>query len=251
MNRSNIFIIAAIIIFGCTKGEDPCLISHSELNRKGDTLRFCFYDKSKMNGVVRKTNRGLVFSEAPIRNGKIDGQSIGYHEDGSIKYYATFENGNVWGPYIEFDTNGTIVMVAEHKTSNTYLGDVYYYTDANLSVYEFYDEASDLVQGVIYDSLNIYSFDDPFYVDYIYTNTPLISFNTIVVSAPNIPGVNDTMILKEIYSDIDYTYVGDAMVFRIPKGLNADSLFTIRYEIKDTDWFDGYDESTFRKRKVY
>lgn len=237
MKIEHMYIILLLIAISCVPKNDKCVL-YSEIV-VNDSLRgeFCYFDNDKQNGIAKEFLNDKLTKEVQIVNGKYNGLSTGYYQNGKTKFYVNYLDDTISGPFLYFDSLGRLVKYAENRFDTSYKGAVYNYENGDLYNYEFFNTSGDLIVDVYYmesDSIQLISKGGPFSIQSVYSKTVLFPYNILIIKAPDIPGIIDTFGVVDKYVNIKLRKHESSIQAFLPTNLSDDSIFSVRYEILDS-----------------
>ena len=102
---------------------------------EGNLTTFCYYIDGKKNGICYDYIGGNPVSITYFVNDNLEGESIGYFNNGSISSITNYKNNRKHGPSITYYSNGNIkstCIYTNHRQSGEY---TFYYQDGTIKDY--------------------------------------------------------------------------------------------------------------------
>jgi antitoxin component YwqK of YwqJK toxin-antitoxin module len=124
------FLILGIIILFFLTSSVVWSETMDDLVYRGDYPNDLYYKKFSDIPFTGKIDKGL--SRGSFKNGRRDGQWIGYHENGQLLYKGNYKSGKEVGTWVYHYDNGNLLQRSEHKLGNYHGLFSTFYSDAKI-----------------------------------------------------------------------------------------------------------------------
>ncbi|MCE1187618.1 MAG: hypothetical protein LWX56_00635 [Ignavibacteria bacterium] len=129
-----LFVVISLLFCSCKNS-----ISHDKLQVRNDIAYEVNQDKPYSGEVVKKTSGGTKEYEENYVNGKLDGKTTWYHDNGKKSSVTNYVNGIIEGEKLEYYNDGNTQAVSNYKNGQC------------VSQTRFYKNGQKMFEGKFFD----------------------------------------------------------------------------------------------------